>query len=55
MEKKKLHYSLSEVQRVVEDRGVNAFTATALMGAADLSLSSEQAVVVVLGLKQKFL
>ena len=30
MEKKKPHYSLSEAQRVVEDRGVNAFTATAL-------------------------
>jgi motility quorum-sensing regulator/GCU-specific mRNA interferase toxin len=53
VEKKKPHYLLSEVQRVVEDCGVNAFTATALMGAADLSLSSEQAVAVVLGLKQK--
>jgi len=53
MEKKKPHYTLSEVQRVVEDRGVNAFTATALVGVAALSISSEQAVVVVLGLKQK--
>jgi motility quorum-sensing regulator/GCU-specific mRNA interferase toxin len=53
MEKKKPHYPLSEVQRVVEDRGVNAFTATALVGVAALSISSEQAVVVVLGLKQK--
>ena len=53
MEKKKPHYALSEVQRVVEARGVNAFTATALIGAAALGLSSEQAVVVVLGLKQK--
>lgn len=53
MEKKKPHYSLSEIQRVVEDRGVNAFTATAITGAAALGLSVEQAVAVVLGLKQK--
>jgi len=53
MEKGKPHYPLSEVQRVVEDRGVNAFTATALNGAAGLGLSGEQAVAVVLGLKQK--
>jgi motility quorum-sensing regulator/GCU-specific mRNA interferase toxin len=53
MEKKKPHYSLSEVQRIVEDRGVNAFTATALTGAAVLGLSVGQAVAVVLGLKQK--
>ena len=36
MEKKKPHYALSEVQRVVEERGVNAFTATALNGAVTL-------------------
>ncbi|MFM9969844.1 MAG: type II toxin-antitoxin system MqsR family toxin [Burkholderiales bacterium] len=53
MEKKKPHYLLSEVQRVVEGRGVNAFTATALTGAAALGLSGEQAVVVMLELKQK--
>lgn len=53
MEKKKPHYPLPEVQRVVAARGVNAFTATALSGAAALGLSGEQAVIVVLGLKQK--
>ena len=53
MEKKKPHYLLTEVQRVVEERGVNAFTATALSGAAALGLTFEQAVAVVLGLKQK--
>lgn len=53
MEKKKPHYLLPEVRRVVETRGVNAFTATALTGAAALGLSGEQAVDVVLGLKQK--
>ena len=53
MEKKKPNYLLSEVQRVVKERGVNAFTATALTGAAALGLSSAQAVAGVLGLKQK--
>jgi len=53
MEKKRPHYLLSEVQQVIRDRGVNAFTATALTGAAALGLSSEKAVAVVLGLKQK--
>lgn len=53
MEKKKAHYSLSEIQRVVEARGVHAFTATALTGAAALGLSNAQAVAVVLELKQK--
>lgn len=53
MEKKKSHYSLTEVQHVVGERGVNAFTATALAGAMALGLSGEQAVAVVLGLKQK--
>ena len=53
MEKKKPHYLLSEVQGVVKERGINAFTATALTGAAALGLSGEQAVGVVLGLRQK--
>jgi motility quorum-sensing regulator/GCU-specific mRNA interferase toxin len=53
MEKKKPHYPLAEIRRVLEARGVNAFTATALTGAAALGLSGEQAVGVVLGLRQK--
>ena len=53
MEKKKPHYALSEIQRVVEARGVSAFTGVALAGAAALGLSCSQAVVVVLSLKQK--
>ena len=53
MEKKKPHYLLSDIQSIVKNRGESAFTATALMGAAALGLSSEQAVAVVLGLKQK--
>ncbi len=53
MEKKNPHYLLFNVQLAVEERGVNAFTATALSGASALGLSGEQAVTVVLGLKQK--
>jgi motility quorum-sensing regulator/GCU-specific mRNA interferase toxin len=53
MDKKRAHYSLSDIQRVVEVRGVNAFTATALRGAAALGLSNAQAIAVVLELKQK--
>ena len=53
MEKKKPHYALSEIQRVVETRGVNAFSGGALAGASALGLSCSQAVFVVLSLKQK--
>lgn len=52
MEKKKPHYSLSEIQRIVTVRKANAFTATALMGAAELGLSPDEAVSVVLALRQ---
>jgi motility quorum-sensing regulator/GCU-specific mRNA interferase toxin len=53
MEKMKPHYALPEIQRVVEVRGINAFTGVALAGAAALGLSCSQAVLVVLNLKQK--
>lgn len=53
MEKRKPHYPLSEIQSVVKAKGVDAFTATALIGATSLGLSCNQAVVVVLGLNQK--
>lgn len=52
MEKKKPHYSLSAIQQVVAERRVNAFTATALMGAAQLGLSPDEAVEAVLAMKQ---
>jgi motility quorum-sensing regulator/GCU-specific mRNA interferase toxin len=51
MEKRKPHYSLVEIHEAVKTRGVNAFTATSLTGAAALGFSGEQAVSVVLGLK----
>ncbi len=53
MEKKRPHYSLLDIQHVVEMRGASAFTATALRGAAVLGLSNVQAIAVVLELKQK--
>ena len=52
MKKKKPNYALSDVLAIVATNGVDAFTQTALHGAWDLGLSSEDAVAVVLGLKQ---
>lgn len=52
MEKKKSHYALVKIQQVVTQRKVSAFTATALMGAAELGLSPDEAVSVVLALRQ---
>lgn len=51
MEKKRPHYSLDAVRQIVVVRRVNAFTATALVGAAQLGLSPDEAVEVVLGMK----
>lgn len=51
MEKKKPHYALSAIQQVVAARRVSAFTATALVGAAQLGLSPDEAVEIVLGIK----
>jgi motility quorum-sensing regulator/GCU-specific mRNA interferase toxin len=47
MKKKKPHYSLQEVQAIVERDGVLAFTGAALCGAAALGLSAEAACRVV--------
>lgn len=52
MEKMKPNYRLSEVLAVVAANGVDAFTQTALDGAWDLGLTSEEAVAVVLALRQ---
>lgn len=51
MEKKKPHYSLREIQQVVGLRKASAFTATALMGAAELGLAPDEAVSAVLALR----
>lgn len=53
MEKKTPHYLLSAVQHAVAARGVSAFTATALSGAAAMGLSGGQAVAAVLGLNHR--
>lgn len=47
MEKKTPHYSLQESQAIVARDGVLAFTQTAVMGAAALGLSAEEACQVV--------
>jgi motility quorum-sensing regulator/GCU-specific mRNA interferase toxin len=51
MEKKRPHYSLDAIRQIVVARRVNAFTATALVGAAQLGLSPDEAVDAVLGMK----
>jgi motility quorum-sensing regulator/GCU-specific mRNA interferase toxin len=51
MEKKRPHYSLDAIRQIVAVRRANAFTATALVGAAQLGLSPDEAVEVVLGMK----
>lgn len=52
MEKKKPHYPLPEIQRIVAVRGINAFTATALNNVATLGISFDKAVKTVLALRQ---
>ena len=47
MEKRKPHYDLAGVKSAVKQRGADAFTATALVGAQALGLDSAQAVSVV--------
>ena len=52
MEKRKPAYLLADVLAIVAARGVDAFSATALHGAWNLGLTSDEAVAVVLGLRQ---
>ena len=47
MEKRKPHYDLAGVKTAVKQRGADAFTATALVGAQAMGLDSAQAVSVV--------
>lgn len=52
MEKRKPSYLLSDVLAIVAARAVDAFSATVLHGAWNLGLTSDEAVAVVLGLRQ---
>jgi motility quorum-sensing regulator/GCU-specific mRNA interferase toxin len=52
VEKRKPSYLLSNVLAIVAARGVDAFSAAALHGAWNLGLTSDEAVAVVLGLRQ---
>lgn len=52
MEKRKPSYPLSDLLAIVAARGVDAFSVTALHGAWSLGLISDEAVAVVLGLRQ---
>ncbi|MDP2830008.1 MAG: type II toxin-antitoxin system MqsR family toxin [Sulfuricellaceae bacterium] len=44
MEKRKPHYDLAAVKTAVQQRGADAFTATALVGAQAMGLDSDQAI-----------
>lgn len=55
MEKHKAHYDLAAVKRVVAQRGIDAFTRTAVNGLYSLGLSESDALSVVLGLQPVFL
>lgn len=47
MEKRKPHHDLSAIKTALKQRDVDAFTATALLGAQAMGLDGEQAVGVV--------
>jgi motility quorum-sensing regulator / GCU-specific mRNA interferase toxin len=47
MEKRKPHYDLGAIKHAVQQRGADAFTATALVGAQAMGLDSLQAITVV--------
>ena len=47
MEKRKPHYGLATIQAAVRARGVDAFTASALIGALTMGISEEEAVAIV--------
>jgi len=47
MEKRKPHYDLAAVKTAVQQRGADAFTATALVGAQAMGVDSAQAISLV--------
>lgn len=53
MEKRRPHYRLAEVQKVVADPGTQPFTATALRGGLALGLTEPQMRHVVLALSRR--
>jgi len=50
MEKSRPHYSLSEVQAIVAERGALALTQTALLNAARMGLSAQDVCALVVGM-----
>ena len=52
MEKRKPHYDLAAVKLAVQQRGADAFTATALVGAQAMGLDSASAIGVVCAITQ---
>jgi motility quorum-sensing regulator/GCU-specific mRNA interferase toxin len=50
MEKRKPHYLLSEIKRIVAEKGMSAFTETARRGVMRLMLSDDEALAILAGL-----
>jgi motility quorum-sensing regulator/GCU-specific mRNA interferase toxin len=55
MEKLKAHYDLKAIKAVVEVAGIAAFTNIAQAGIKSLSLTDDEAIAVVMGLKSSML
>jgi motility quorum-sensing regulator/GCU-specific mRNA interferase toxin len=55
MEKRKAHYSLQAIQQRAALEGADAFTRTARRGMADMGLSMDEGVAVIMGLTNAML
>ncbi len=55
MEKRKAHYDLATIKAVVLDRGLDAFTRTAVQGIDAMGLSEAEGLAVALGLQGSML
>lgn len=55
MEKRRAHYDLEAIKAAVAERGLDAFTATALRGIGEMELTGVQGVAVLLGLQRAML
>ncbi len=54
MEKRKPHYDLAAVKIAIQQRGLDAFTATALIGAQAMGLDAAQAIDVLCAMRRAY-
>ncbi len=55
MEKRTAHYTLSAIQQILRERGVDCFTRSAQCGMREMQLSPEQAIAALLVLEARHL